>query len=230
MPAPAGAYGLISSRPFVQPGALTFGTNTTASGSLTFNTDSLGKFNNINTVTIAGSDNRMIPFELGLQNKIAPRLQGTSVMFNGGGATIGTAADYAGINNSNTVTMMGWVRLDHADMISTTGVKPLIFFRGGGSTTGMHIENGELRCHWNEESWSWSLATGLRFTTDDIRRWVHIAMVTSPTSITFYMNGRKFNSNRTMSRTRVLSPLMLGRNNDGDTWFKGAVDSYLRWP
>lgn len=229
MPAPAGAYGLISSRPFVQPGSLTFGTNTTASGSLTFNTDSLGKFNNINTVKISGSDNRMIPFELGLQNKIAPRMQGSSVMFNGGGATIGTATDYAGINNSNTVTMMGWVRLDHADMISTTGVKPLIFFRGGGSTTGMHIENGELRCHWNEESWSWGLATGLNFTTNEIGRWVHIAMVTSPTSITFYMNGRKFNSNRTMSRTRVLSPLMLCRNNDGDTWFKGAIDQVTVW-
>jgi hypothetical protein len=37
MPAPAGAYGLISSRQFVQPGSVTFGASTTASGSLTFN-------------------------------------------------------------------------------------------------------------------------------------------------------------------------------------------------
>ncbi len=124
---------------------------------------------------------------------------------------------------------MGWVRLDDAGILTATGVKPLIFFRGGGSTTGLHIENGELRCHWNEESWSWSLSTGLSFTTDDIGRWVHIAMVTSPTSITFYMNGRKSTTNRTMNRTRVLSPLMLGRNNDGETWFKGAVDQVTLW-
>lgn len=229
MPAPEGAYSLISSRPFVQPGALTFGSENIAAGTLTFNTDSLGVFNQINNVTISGSDNRMIPFDLGIQNKIVPQLQGTSVQFLGGGATIGTSADYAGLNNSNTVSIMGWVRLDHADMLAGTGVKPLIFFRGGGSTTGLHLDKEELRCHWNEESWSWNLSTGLRFTADDIGRWVHIAMVTTPSSITFYMNGRKFTSNRAMNRTRVTSPLMLGRNNDGETWFKGAMDQITLW-
>ncbi|MBN2765767.1 MAG: hypothetical protein JXR27_05285 [Paludibacteraceae bacterium] len=229
MPAPEGAYHLISSRQFVQPGSVTFGTELTSAGSLTFNADSLGAFNQISQVTISGSDNRMIPFELGLQNKIAPVYQGQSLMFNGGGATIGTSADYAGLHNSNTVTVMGWVRIDDPEILTSTSVRPLIFFRGGGSTMGIHLDEGEIRCHWNEESWSWGLATGLTFTANEIGRWVHVAMVTTASSISFYMNGRKFTSNRSMNRTRVLSPLMLGRNNDGDTWFKGAFDQVLLW-
>lgn len=230
MPQPTSAYSLLSSRPFATPNPLTFN-NGTASSSLTIITDSLGVYNSSSPVTISGMDTRMIPYKVDILNKIAPTVQGTSLKFVGGGATIGTSSDYAPLNLSNTITMMGWVRLDDTLMVSTsnTTVRPLIFFRGGGYTTGIHLDKGELRCHWNEESWSWGLATGLKLTKANLGKWVHIAMVTNPTSISFYLNGRKFSSTRSMSKTHILSPLMLGRNADGDTWFKGAFDQVSLW-
>jgi len=227
MPAPSAPYAVRSSRAFVVADPLVFGSAPSAGSTLTVNADSLGGFNSRHSVLLQGEDNRMIPFEMELQNKIVPAGQGVSLSFNGGGATIGSSSDYAALNNSNTITMMGWVKIDDPALLTETGVRPLIFFRGGGSTTGIHLQQGELRCHWNEESWSWGMATGLNITSSDIGRWMHIAMVTTPSSISFYLNGRKFTSSRAMSRTRVLSPLMLGRNYDGDTWFKGAFDQVV---
>jgi photosystem II stability/assembly factor-like uncharacterized protein len=225
--APSAPYKVSSTRGFVNPQPVTFGEGVSASSVINVVADSLGQFNEMKSAMLKGEDNYMIPYELILQNKIVQREQGTSISFNGGGATIGSAGDYAGLNNSNTVTMMGWVRIDDLEMLTASAVRPLIFFRGGGSTTGIHLQQGEIRCHWNEEGWSWGLSTGLRITADDIGRWMHIAMVTTPNSISFYLNGKKFTNSRAMSRTRVLSPLMLGRNNDGDTWFKGAFDQVL---
>jgi hypothetical protein len=225
--APSAPYVVRSTRSFVVPDPLVFSSSSTAGSVLKVNADSLGEFNSRHTVLLQGEDNRMIPFEMELQNKIVPAGQGVALSFNGGGATIGSTSDYAALNNSNTITMMGWVKIDDPAILTESAVRPLIFFRGGGATTGIHLQQGELRCHWNEESWSWGMPTGLTITTSDIGRWMHIAMVTTPSSISFYLNGRKFSSSRTMNRTRVLSPLMLGRNNDGDTWFKGAFDQVV---
>ena len=225
--APLAPYKVSGSRSFVVPGDLQFNGAAEATSALQVNADSLGEFNAIHSVVLQGEDTRMIPYELQVQNKIVPAGQGSAISFNGGGATIGSSADYAALNNSNTVTMMGWVRIDDPAILTETAVRPLIFFRGGGSTTGIHLQQGEIRCHWNEESWSWGLATGLTITSSDIGRWMHVAMVTTPSSISFYLNGKKFTSSRTMNRTRVLSALMLGRNNDGETWFKGAFDQVL---
>lgn len=227
LPAPTASYVVNSSRSFVTTEALNFGAETTTSSVMLIDADSLGQFNAEVPVVLKGEDNRMIPYDLVLKNKIVQRGQGVSLSFNGGGATIGSAGDYAALNNSNTISMMGWVRIDNEDVLTATGVRPLFFFRGGGSSMGVHLQQGEVRCHWNEESWSWSMPTGLFITSADIGRWMHVAMVTTPSSISFYLNGKKFTSSLTMSRTRVLSPLMLGRNFDGDTWFKGAFDQIL---
>ena len=225
--APTAPYTVLSTGSFVFPGSLQFNGAVEATSSLEINADSLGDFNSVHQVILKGEDTRMIPYKMSIQNKIVPAGQGSALSFNGGGATIGSSSDYAALNNSNTVTMMGWVRIDDPAMLTETAVRPLIFFRGGGATTGIHLQQGEIRCHWNEESWSWGLPTGLMITSSDIGRWMHIAMVTTPSSISFYLNGKKFTSSRAMSRTRVLSPLMLGRNSEGDTWFKGAFDQVV---
>lgn len=225
--APVAPYKVVSSHKYVEAQSLVFNGAEEALSELSIQADSLGDFNSVHPVELQGEDSRMIPYELQIQNKIVPTGQGSAISFNGGGATIGSSSDYAALNNSNTITMMGWVRIDDPAILTETAVRPLIFFRGGGSTTGIHLQQGEIRCHWNEESWSWGMATGLTITASDIGRWMHVAMVTTPSSISFFLNGRKFTSSRAMNRTRVLSALMLGRNNEGDTWFKGAFDQVL---
>ncbi len=229
LPQPTAPYGLSSSHSFVVPGQLTFANNV-GTGSFTVLPDSMGTFNSDTDVEITGEDGRMIPFKFKVRNKIAPKSQGTALKFNKGGATIGAAAHYAALNNSNQLTMMGWMRVDDNDFFSQDGgVKPVIFFRGGGSTTGIHFDKGEMRCHWNEEGWSWGQSTNLNLTTEDRGKWVHIALVVRPNSISYFLNGKKHQVNRTMSKTRILSALMLGRNHPGDTWFSGAFDQVALW-
>lgn len=228
MPAPTAPYALTSSEKIVTVGNLVF-ENGVGSGLFTVDPKMMGGFNEKTAVSITGEDNRMIPYNLSIQNKIAPKSQGNALRFNGGGAIVGSASDYAALNQSNTISMMGWIRIDNDEFFTSSGVKPMIFFRGGGKTLGMHFDAGELRCHWNEEAWSWGLSTGLKITAADKGKWIHIAMVSTPSSITFYLDGKKFSSNRTMSRTGVLSPLMLAQNYSGDTWFTGAIDQVALW-
>ncbi len=228
MPAPTAPYGLISSNSFVQPGKLTF-VNNVGTGSFVIQPDVTAKFNDSYKVSITGEDSRLIPYNITVKNKIAPKKQGNALQFVKGGATIGSASDYAALNNSNRITMMGWIRIDEDAFFTESAVKPVIFFRGGGYTTGIHFLKGEMRCHWNEESWSWDQATGLTLTTADKGKWIHVALVTTPTSISYFLNGKKFTVSRNMSQTHIVSALMLGRNQPGDTWFTGAIDQVALW-
>ncbi len=228
MPQPTAPYSLVSSDANITASKLIFANNK-GTANFTINPAMLTEFNSESAVTISGEDNRMIPYRFTVRNKVAPTSKGTALSFNGGGANVGSAGDYAALNNSNTITMMGWIKIDDNDFFTTGSVRPLIFFRGGGYTTGIHFQNGEMRSHWNEESWSWSLASGLKLTSADRGKWVHIAMVTTPNSISYFLNGKKFTSSRTINRTHIVSELMLGKNQSGDTWFKGAIDQVALW-
>lgn len=190
----------------------------------------LGKFNSsVNTVLRGKTDNKMIPIPVEVVNRITPHELGNSVGIIKGGLEDGNAAPYLTLNNSNTVSMMGWVRIDSADVLS--GTRPLIFFRSTSPSvaSGIHLQNGNLRCHWNEESWSWNTGTHLNITREDLGRWMHVALVVRPNGVDYYLNGVKNTTTRTVNKGRVYSPLMLGKNNSGDKWFSGAFDQVAVW-
>lgn len=224
---PFRAYQVKSDHTFLSPiGSFEF-TKGKASAKLSVNIDSLGTFGDIKQTYLRGKDDKMIPFPINVANCIVPNIIGNSVHIQNGGFLIGNADTYSSANLSNTITMMGWVRIDTTTVLS--GVRPLIFFRSLGNSTGIHLANGNLRCHWNEESWSWNAATNLNVTQKDLGKWIHLALVARPDGMDYYLNGAKHTIQRAINKTNIKSALMLGQNNSGDTWFSGAFDQVVMW-
>lgn len=224
---PLKSYKLTTDHPVLQPVGELYFTKGKASGTIRIDSKEAGAFGTGTTTYLRGEDKRMIPFPVEVVNKISAKEAGSSVLMTKGGITIGSAGDYEALHLSNHISLMGWVRIDSSIVLS--GVRPLLMFRGGGSATGLHLDNGNIRCHWNEEGWSWGTGTSLNITPDQIGQWMHIAMITHPKGIDFYLNGTKSSINRNLNKTRILSPLMLGQNYQGDTWFSGAFDHVAAW-
>lgn len=226
---PLGLYEIISDSCILQPQNGFYFTRGEAEAQLKVDLNQLDTFNKRIRTYLRGKDEKMIPMPVDVVNRITPRELGNSILIEKGGVSIGNGTDYAALNNSNTITLMGWVRIDDATALS--GTRPLIFFRSTNpsATTGLHLENGNLRCHWNDEPWSWNTTTPFRVTAEDLGKWIHFALVARPDGMDYYMNGMKHTVNRTISKGRVLSMLMLGQNRNGETWFSGAFDQIGVW-
>lgn len=177
--------------------------------------------------TIVGkNDSKMIPLPITVRNKMLPVGSGKVLTMNAGGAAISNTAITSRLNGSKTVTMMGWVRLDDAAMLS--GVKPLFFFRGSnGGVCGLHLASGNVRFHWNDGFYGWS--SNLNVTTNDLGRWIHLAFVTTPDGYRVYLNGAEYYHARQIDAAKINSAFMLGQNYGGDKWFKGAFDQVSLW-
>lgn len=226
---PFAGYQLLSDNELLRPSAPLHFTKGEATGHLFVHPDHLPSFGQSKEIRLRGEDQRMIPFPIEVMNKISPAEAGHSARVANGGMVLGNGADYEQIHLSNTVSMMTWVRIDSATVLS--GMRPLMMFRGGSPAvaTGLHLDNGNIRCHWNEEAWSWGASTSLKVTSDHIGQWIHIALVARPTGMDYYLNGVKHTINRTINRTRIQSALMLGQNFQGDRWFGGAFDHTGVW-
>lgn len=198
-----------------------------AEGRFRIDTDSLGSFGTKRELSLLGDDNRMIPLPFEIINRITPEEAGSGIQLIRGGLTLGNPGIYQPIHQSNTVSFMGWIRIDSAAMLS--GLRPLLMFRGNGVATGIHLDNGQMRCHWNEEGWSWSASTTHKVTSEHLGRWLHFALVARPDGMDYYLNGAKYTIARTINKTRISSALMLGQNFAGDKWFCGAFDHVAVW-
>lgn len=188
--------------------------------------DSVRNHDVVSDVVRGKNDDLMIPVEISIRNKMLPKDMGNAVQIVNGGLQVGSSDVYGKINNSNNVTMMGWVRIDDASVLS--GVKPLIFFRGGSSSpTGIHLSNGNLRCHWNDGMYG--KATYLNIKQQDLGRWMHVALIVAPTKLYLLLNGVENHFTMNMAPARIGSPLMLGQNYSGDKWFNGAFDQVSIW-
>ncbi|MGL5317237.1 MAG: LamG-like jellyroll fold domain-containing protein, partial [Bacteroidales bacterium] len=187
----------------------------------------IGNFGDITKIMLRGEDDKVIPYQLNLQNCIYPRSNHSHLDLKLGSALVGNPQRFSRIDNSNTITMATWVRIDSEIMLQ--GMRPLLLFRGGGKTMGIQLERGELRCHWNEESWSWSTPTGLFVTREMIGEWVHVALAADPTGVTYYLNGKSFRLNKELNPTRVLAGLYIGKNSSTDNQFRGAFDQTSLW-
>lgn len=197
-----------------------------ASTSLVVNVDSLKGRTVVHDTIIGANDHSLIPFSVVVKNRILSREVGQAVAIQSGGLQMTDRSLYSKLNGSNTVTMMGWVRIDNAAVLS--GVRPLIFFRGSGtSPCGIHLADGNLRCHWNDGMYG--RATNLTLTSKDLGRWVHVALVARPNVIELYLDGQKAYFSGNVPGAKIGSQLMLGQNYSGDKWFTGAFDQVSLW-
>ncbi|MEG1615330.1 MAG: LamG-like jellyroll fold domain-containing protein [Bacteroidales bacterium] len=226
---PFQAYSVKSDHPILQPTEAFHFTKGVATGKMKINPAELGAFGEATPTYLRGEDHQMIPFPVKVTNRMIPAEAGHSVQLIKGGLTIGNSATFAPVHLSNTVSIMGWIRIDSAAVLS--GMKPLFMFRGGSPmvATGIHLESGNVRCHWNEEGWSWGTSTALNVTPDQLGQWIHLALVARPDGMDYYLNGTKYTVNRTINKARIQAPLMLGQNFSGDRWFSGAFDQVGLW-
>lgn len=226
---PAGSYNLTASSPVVTGiDQLNFAGNTaTTTAYITVEDNDL--VNQKTPVTISGQDASLKPFDFTVVNKISSKTIQKGIKMNKGGAIAGSGAAYSALSGKNTATYMAWVRLDDATML--TGYQMLVFFRGTGTNaTGLVLKDGKIGCHWNDESWSWDVNSGLTLTSAEIGKWVHIAMTASPTGLEFYLNGKKGTRiSRTINAATIGTGLMLGKNEPGDATFIGAFDQVALW-
>ena len=229
MTPPAGSYNLTASSPIVTGiDPLNF-TGNTATTTVYIAAEDNDRMNETTPVTISGQDASLKPFEFAVVNKITSKTIQKGIKMNLGGAVVGSGSNFAALNAKNTATYMTWVRLDDATML--TGYKMLLFFRGTGTNaTGLVLYNGKIGCHWNDESWSWDVNSGLTLTTADLGKWVHIAMTASSSGLEFYLNGKKGTRiSRTVNAATIGTGLMLGKNQPGDAVFIGAFDQAAIW-
>ncbi|MCH5329261.1 MAG: T9SS type A sorting domain-containing protein, partial [Coprobacter sp.] len=93
----------------------------------------------------------------------------------------------------------------------------------------IHLQDGMIRCHWNDEPWSYNMNTPLSITSKEIGKWIHLAMSVHPDGVDLYYNGMKYTVAHAMNKSKVVSSFMLGQNHVGDTWFSGAFDQVSLW-
>lgn len=178
------------------------------------------------TDTLESRAGNMVPLAVRVVNCMLPKVSGRALVCNAGGAALADTKLAEHLNGSDRLTLMGWVRLDHADMLK--GVKPLIFFRGSnGAVCGLHLADGNVRLHWNDGYYGWKSA--LNVTADDLGRWMHVAMVAEPTGFRLYLNGAEQVHKTTTPKAKIATALMIGQNYAGDKWFKGAADQVMVW-
>lgn len=193
---------------------------------LTVNVDSVKGKEYVTDTIVGVTSDRLIPLVVMVRNKMLSRDIGHSSTVASGALQMTDASVYGKLNGSNTVTMMGWVRIDSENVLQ--GVKPLIFFRGNNtSPCGIHLTDGNLRCHWNDGMYN--LATPLTLTKADLGRWTHVALVVRPNRLELYMDGQIAYFTRTLAGAKIGSMLMLGQNSSGDKWFSGAFDQVSLW-
>lgn len=201
--------------------------NNKAETQLTVNADKI-KGKDFVCDTIVGKENDiMIPLAIKVTNKSLPKEIGNSTTIANGGLQVGSSQVYSRLNGKKTITMMAWVRIDSESVLS--GVKPLLFFRGGTSSpTGLHLSNGNLRWHWNDGYYG--TGSNLNITRNDLGRWMHVAFVCNGAQFKIYLNGvENMFTRNDIGNARIGSPLMLGQNSSGDKWFNGAFDQVSVW-
>ncbi|MCC6282636.1 MAG: hypothetical protein IT262_18680, partial [Saprospiraceae bacterium] len=119
--------------------------------------------------------------------------------------------------NSNHVTLMAWVKPG----VTHTGTSGVLFFRGGTTVCGIHLENNNrLAYHWDDGFYGYNSNLFL-----PVNQWSHIAMVVEPTKTTLYLNGRPAVSSGTHPAEAFDAPFTIGRDpSSSSRTFKGLID------
>lgn len=213
-----------------------------ASDQIRVELDYLGDFNNHISTVISGETDDLIPLPVEVVNKITPQELGNSVSITKGGLVVNNVQQFSPLTGSQNMTFMGWVRIDDPTVLTTgrnnDGCAPLIFFRlnGTGYCGGLHFNRtaqgsnqSVLSCHWNDKNQGVIDKSPLKVSTDDVGKWMHVALAVRPDSLIYYLNGMKFGVKTTVNPSNIKSALMLGQNVQGNRWFSGAFDHVAIW-
>ncbi len=243
LPEPANVY-QIESDGILLPSGLYFADGH-ATGEMRLDLGKLGPLNSSVRTTLRSHDNpiatdssgsyrpSMIPLNVEVRNRIAPRQAGTGVRMLNGLMKAGSAADFSDLRDTYDITMMGWVRIDSVKNISS-GVTRLISLIDALGVTGIQLVNGKISCTW---SGSGALtSTKLAIDQSDVNRWFHVAMVGSSTGIDVYLNGQKdvVYNRRPSVLAKGIGSLYLGKSSALEAWtaydvFSGAFDQVAVW-
>lgn len=179
------------------------------------------------TTTLRGrNDDMMIPLTVTVANRITRPDAGTCLTINGGSAQIGSRQTFLPIDNTRSVTVMGWVRVDDASWSSGGGNMQYFWFSSGW---GFMARGG----------WTYFRAPGmssngtaaqLPVNASAVGRWAHLAWTLDDRTIKLYVNGHKtseFAYNGGNFSTS--SGLWLGAPTGGFSYFKGAFDQVAVW-
>jgi len=141
-------------------------------------------------------------------------LPGQAIQLDGAGDYL--VANQALNLNSNTVTLMAWVK-PNGPQNDWAG---LVFCRGGNTTAGMSLRatGNELRYHWNDGGYNFG--SGLQLPDN---QWSHVAMVVTPDNVRLYLNGVSALSNTPQPAEEFDAPLQIGYDN-GSRYFKGLLE------
>lgn len=121
--------------------------------------------------------------------------------------------------NSNTVTMMAWIK-PSANQKDWSGI---IFSRSGGTIAGLSIRSDmEIRMHWNAGEWPWS--SGLFASPDE---WNHVALVITPDSGIIYVNGVASVHHVQFGPEEFDGTTLLGLDACCDRYFNGQIDEVV---
>lgn len=161
-------------------------------------------------------------------NTRAVALEGGGV-FVGHGQRVGKSGDFAALSGQNNITFAGWFRIDDKSMLK--GVKPLMCFVENGQNYGFSLNDGELKYEWQESRRreKKDMASGLFIDTAQIGHWVFCAAVFTPDSVSLYMNGASSVFGVKIPAFGCNTPLLVGKANEWDNSFKGAVDEISLW-
>ncbi len=119
--------------------------------------------------------------------------------------------------NTNTVTMMAWVK----PSIVHNNTPGVLFFRGGTTVSGIHLNsNNKLAYHWNDGQYGFNSNLTL-----PVNEWSHIALVVEPTKATLYLNGKPAINTTTHVVEAFDAPLTIGSDPTSSTrTFQGLID------
>ncbi len=243
LPEPAGVYQIESADGILKPSGLYFAEGK-AKGELRLDLSKLGPLNSTVRTTLRGTNSvetdvkdsippAMIPMNIEVRNRIAPRQGGTAIKITDGYAGVGSTNNYKSLLNTNSFTVMGWVRIDSAKVF--TGDYSLLTFRDNSGVTGLRLRNGALLMAQNARD-IWCDEANFKVTAADaLDRWHHYALVLGNNGIEFYLDGMPFrNGSYKANTTAGVGGFYLGKNsglgssNNSDK-FCGAYDQVAAW-
>ena len=238
----------IESGGIFKPTSLSFASGK-AEGELRFDMSKLGDFNTSVRGTLSSPTkivvdsvsgkmrDAMIPMNIEVVNRIAPRRIGTALKMANGHADLGNLGVFERLNGNQNLTIMGWVRVDSLKVLNHGGFN-IMTFLGNRGVTGIRINQKRLEYAQNGRV-IWTIGDEkMKLRDEDLERWMHLAVVKQPGNggLRMYLNGAyvsgTFNDAVT---TDGLGAFHLGKNspssvteNNSDN-FCGAYDQVAIW-
>ncbi len=220
-----------------------------ARGQLRLDLSQLGGFNNTVRTTLRSNDNpiaidslgntrpSLIPKNIEVRNRIAPKVFGNALKLNKSYAQVGNIIDFNALIGKNEFTIMTWVRIDDEACLNKSDLNLATLRDGNNRLTGLLLRNGMPRMTYNNEGCNSD--NSVKVTTEDLGQWVHLAMVVGKGKIRFYKNGYEYtftgNYNAPTLNGDGVGSLFLGKNSsittvsDANDIFVGAFDQVGVW-